>query len=256
VADEKGYNIITCISNESLEKEIHALDILSNGTIDGFILSISEEAQKLGEFSHFNEIINDGTPIVMFDRISDAVECDKVIVDDFDSALHATQHLINSGCKKIALFSSIDNLSVGKLRAQGYFKALENNNIKVDEALIILTDAAEDFDSKAAKLFANHKIDGIFALDEHTSVSAMKMGLKNNYKIPEELSVIGFADGVWSRRLTPSLSTVSQHGPEIGEAAAKLLIERLENHKDDETETFITNIVKTELRQRESTRKL
>ncbi len=254
VAEEKGYNVITCISNESLEKEINTLEMLSNGTIDGFILSVSEEAQKLNEFSHFNDIINEGTPIVMFDRISEEVNCDKVIVDDFESSMNATEHLINSGCEKIALFSSIDNLSVGKLRAQGYLKALEKNGIPINDVNIILTDSEEDFDKKAQLLFDKHKIDGIFAVDEHASVSAVKLGLKNGYKIPEELSVIGFADGVWSRRLSPSLSTVSQHGPEIGEAAAKLLIEELES-KDEEYK-HKTTVIKTELRQRESTRKL
>lgn len=255
VAEEKGYNVITCISNESLEKEISTLEVLSNGTIDGFILSISEEAQKNHEYNHFNEIINDGTPIVMFDRISDDVPCDKVIVDDYDSALHATQHLIQSGCKKIALFSTIDNLSVGKLRAKGFLKALEDHKIAVNKNLILLTESETDFDKSAKALFDDHKIDGVFALDEHASVSAIKMGLKSGYKIPEELSIIGFADGVWSRRLTPSLSTVSQHGPEIGEAAAKLLIKRLENKEEVEPE-FQTTIIRTELRQRESTRRL
>lgn len=254
VAEEKGYNVITCISNESLSKEVHALDMLSNGTIDGFILSISEEAQKLGEFGHFKDIINEGTPIVMFDRVTDEIACDKVIVDDFESSLNATQHLINLGCKKIALFSSIDNLSVGKLRAKGYFEALEKNGIQPDEKLIILTDSAEDFDEKATALFARHQMDGIFALDEHTSVSSMKMGLKNGFKIPEELQVIGFADGLWSRRLTPSLSTVSQHGPEIGEAAAQMLIGKLES--TDEHYQNHTRVIKTELRQRDSTKKL
>ena len=67
-------------------------------------------------------------------------------------ALHATQHLINLGCKKIALFSAIDNLSVGKLRAEGYFKALENNNLKPDESLIVRTDTAQDFEAKATKI--------------------------------------------------------------------------------------------------------
>jgi LacI family transcriptional regulator len=90
--------VITCISNESLTKEISALEILSNGTIDG-PYCVSEEAQKLQDYSHFTEIINDGTPIVMFDRIADGVDCDKVIVDDFNSALNATQRLIDLGCK-------------------------------------------------------------------------------------------------------------------------------------------------------------
>ena len=255
VADEKGYNVITCISNESIVKEINTLEMLSNGTIDGFILSVSEEAQKQHEFNHFKEIINEGTPIVMFDRIADEVDCDKVVVDDFDSALHATQHLIDIGCKNIALFSSVDNLSVGKLRADGYLKALQNNNIAVNENLIIKTDSEEDLKDKIETIFENNTIDGIFALDENDSVAALRIGIKKGYKIPEELSIIGFADGILaSRRLSPSLTSVSQHGPEIGEAAAKLLIERLESK--EENLPYKTTVIKTELRERESTRKI
>lgn len=254
IADEKGYKIITCISNESLEKEIGALEMLSNGTIDGFILSISEEAQKLQQFGHFKSIINEGTPIVMFDRTSDDVNCDKVVVDDIESAINATQHLIKTGCKNIALFSSINNLSVGKLRAKGFYKALENEGLKVNETMVILTDNADDFDAKLPDFFKNNKSDGIFAVDEHASVMAMKFGIKNGYKIPDELSIIGFADGVWSRRMTPSLSTVSQHGPEIGEEAVRILIEKLESKSEENT--YKTTVIKTELRQRDSTKKL
>jgi LacI family transcriptional regulator len=228
--------------------------MLSNGTIDGFILSVAEETQKLEQFNHFNSIINEGTPIVMFDRISDNVNCDKVIVDDFESAVNATEHLIKTGCKKIALFSAIDNLSVGKLRAKGFYKAMENNGFSIDEKLIILTDNEADFDKKVVALFKNNTIDAVFALDEHASVSALKLGLKNGYKIPQELSIIGFADGVWSRRMSPSLSTVSQHGPEIGEVAAQMLIDKLESK--EEGYTFKTTVINTELRQRESTKKL
>ena len=153
VADEKGYKVITCISNESLEKEINALEMLSNGTIDGFILSISEEAQKLQQYDHFKSIISEGTPIVMFDRIAEEVNCDKVVVDDFDSAIDATNHLIKTGCKKIALFSSIDNLSVGKLRAKGFYQAIEAKGLKADEDLIVLAETADDFDAKVAGFF-------------------------------------------------------------------------------------------------------
>ncbi len=254
VADEKGYKVITCISNESIDKEISALDMLSNGAIDGFILSISEEAQKLQKFDHFKTIINDGTPIVMFDRTTDEVNCDKVIVDDFESAVNATEHLLKTGCKKIALLSSIDNLSVGKLRAQGFYKAIEKHNIKVDESLVILTENAEDFNARIGGFFIKNKPDGVFALDEHASVTAMKLGIQNGYKIPQELSLIGFADGVWSRRMTPSLSTVSQHGPEIGEVATKMLIEKIESK--EEILKFETKTINTELRKRDSTKKL
>lgn len=254
VAEEKGYHIITCISNESLKKEIHAMNVLTNGTIDGFILSISEQSQKEERFDHFTDCINDGIPIVMFDRVTDKVRCDKVIVDDYDSALEATEHLLNTGCKKIALLSTIHNLSVGKLRANGYYKALENHQIALDEDVVILKDSDAGFDDELINLLENQAIDGIFALDEYAAVTSLKLALKKGYKIPEELSIIGFADGVWSRRMTPSLSTVSQHGPEIGEAAARLLIERLESKEEEMP--YRTTVVKTELRQRDSTKKL
>jgi LacI family transcriptional regulator len=253
VADEKGYNVIMCISNESLEKEAHTLEMLSNGTIDGFILSVSEEAQKQNNYDHFKEIINDGTPIVMFDRTAEGIDCDKVIVDDFDSALDSTQRLIDLGCKNIALLSSVDNLSVGKLRFEGYLKALEKNNIPVNTNLIIRTDSEEDLKVQMEEVFAKNKIDGIFALEENDSVAALRMGLKKGYKIPEELCIIGFADGILaSRRLSPSLTTVSQHGIEIGEEAAKLLIKRLENVSEEEP-PYETKIIKTVLKERETT---
>lgn len=253
VADEKGYNVIMCISNESLEKEAHTLEMLSNGTIDGFILSVSEEAQKQNNYDHFKEIINDGTPIVMFDRTAEGIDCDKVIVDDFDSALDSTQRLIDLGCKNIALLSSVDNLSVGKLRFEGYLKALEKNNIPVNTNLIIRTDSEEDLKVQMEEVFAKNKIDGIFALEENDSVAALRMGLKKGYKIPEELCIIGFADGILaSRRLSPSLTTVSQHGIEIGEEAAKLLIKRLEDDSEEEP-PYETKVIKTVLKERETT---
>ncbi len=253
-AEAKGYNLITCISNESIVKEIHALNILSNGTIDGFILSISEEAQKLQQFDHFKSILKDDIPIVMFDRIADEINCDKVIVDDYESAINATNFLIQSGSKKIAICSSINNLSVGKLRTNGYLKALENHQIKADENLMILTENENDFDPKANKLLKENRVDAIFAIDEYTATAVLKMSLKQGYKIPNDLQIIGFADGIWSRRMTPSLSTVSQHGPEIGEVAANLLITRLES-KNNENWKPKTIVIKTELRYRDSTKK-
>ncbi len=255
VADQNGYNVITCISNESIVKEINTLEMLSNGTTDGFILSVSRETQKLQDYHHLTDIINEGTPIVMFDRIAEEVECDKVIVDDYNSALKVTQRMIDAGCKNIALISSVDNLSVGKLRAEGYLQALKNNNMPVNEEIILRTDSEEEMKKRIDSIFDNNKIDGVFALDESDSVAALKAAIKRGYKIPDELSIIGFADGILaSRRLTPSLSTVSQHGVEIGETAAKLLIDRLEA-ADDTEGPYQTVVIKTNLKERESSRK-
>ena len=254
VALSKGYNVITGISNESLLKEQQVMDMLNNGSIDGFIVAVAEETQSLREYTHFKDIMNSGTPIVMFDRVADGINCDKVVVDDFDSAYDATSHLIQLGSKKIALLSTIPNLSVGKLRYDGYIKALFDADRDIDKNVVIIETSIETFDAKLQALITSNTMDAIFALDEHSATSAHKMALKHGIKIPESLNIIGFADGVWSRRLTPSLSTVSQHAPEIGAKAAELLIHKL-NEKDEFYQPQ-TVVIKTELRKRESTRKL
>ncbi|AWM13939.1 LacI family transcriptional regulator [Flavobacterium sediminis] len=252
-AIELGYNVITGISNESCQKEKQVIEMLNNGTIDGFILSVAEETQALKDYDHLNNVIKWGTPIVMFDRVVDEVVCDKVVVDDFDSAFDAAQHLIKTGCKKIAVITTISNLSVGQLRLDGFQKAMVE--AQMEDQMVVLSESDIDtFNEKLKELIDAKTIDGIFALDEHAATMAMKLAIKAGYKIPEELSIIGFADGVWSKRLTPSMSTVSQHAPEIGEKTAELLIERINN--DDEYYRYNTYTIKTELRQRESTRKL
>lgn len=249
-AERKGYNVLTCITNESLEKEIKTVDLLSNGSIDGFIMAVSEGAQKAGEYGHLRSVMGRGLPIVMFDRVAEGLDCDMVIVDDRDAAINAVNYLKGMGRRDIALFSSIDNMSVGKLRAEGYAEAMGLEGSAVDGALVIKCESQGDFDSRAAGVFENNKIDGVFALDEHSTAFAHKMALKAGFRIPEDIAIIGFADGLWSRRLTPSLSTLSQHGPEIGEAAAELLIERLEGDGD---RAFVTRVIKTQLRHRDST---
>lgn len=255
-ANKRGYNLITCISNESLTKEKQMLEMLDNGAIDGFVLALAKETQKENNLEHLKQVIKGGTPIVLFDRIANELKCDKVIVDDYESGFHATQYLIDTGCKRIAIVSTIENSSVGDLRAKGYFEALAKNQRDSDSDLILLAQEEKEFDSKIEALL-DEKPDGIFALNEHVSVATLKLALKKGFRVPEDLSIIGFADGLWSRRMTPSLSTVSQHAPEIGQKAAELLINRIEQEIDsEELIVYKTEIIKTELRKRDSVRKL
>ena len=95
VANESGYNVIICLSDESFDKEVINMETLANGSIDGFIISLSKETQQKRDFHHITEVINQGMPVVMFDRVTNAILCDKVIIDDSLAAFHATQFLIN-----------------------------------------------------------------------------------------------------------------------------------------------------------------
>ncbi|WP_142785129.1 LacI family DNA-binding transcriptional regulator [Changchengzhania lutea] len=271
VANKRGYNVIVGLSNESFTKEIINMEMLANGSIDGFILSISKETLLKQDYHHFKATINQGMPIVMFDRVVNEVHCDKVIVDDYQGSVKAVKKLISNGCKRIALITTMDYVSVGKLRTQGYLEALEASKITPDSNLILKVDdrlADEDelqtLESEIEQfLTVNKQIDGIFAVNELYAVTAMKVMRKLGLSIPEDVQVIGFTDGVLSKHATPSLTTVSQHGQKIGEQAADLLIDRLEL-EDESPDTFIeesepednfkTVVIETEIIERDSTK--
>ena len=252
VANLNGYNVIVCLSDESFDKEVINMEMLANGSIDGFIMSLSKETQQKKDFHHIIEAINQGMPVVMFDRVANDILCDKVIIDDNLAAFEAVQYLINKGFKKIALISTIDYISVGKLRTEGYLKALRNNNIPIDENLILKVEDMDHCADKIEELMKNNTFDAIFAVNELFAVTSIKLASKLNLKVPEDLSIIGFTDGMISKYSSPSITTVSQNEIKMGEKAAKMLIDRLENEEEEE-EHYKTEVIETNLVEREST---
>ncbi|PQV51240.1 LacI family transcriptional regulator [Jejuia pallidilutea] len=253
-ANEHGYHLISCISNESYEKEVKTMELLKSDTLDGILISLAEETQVKQKYAHLKNAINEGVPVVMFDRVSEEINCDKVVVNDLEGAYHATKHLIQTGCKRVALISVIDNLSVGKLRVQGYKKALQEFKIPVEEKLIVRIGKHEDFDTVLKITLADKTIDGLLCLEESSAVNALQIIKHMQYNIPEDMSIACFTNGKMLQHLTPSISAISQHGKYIGETAAKLLIDRIEN--EDQNKPFETKVIKTSLIERQSTRKI
>ncbi|CDF78432.1 transcriptional regulator, LacI family [Formosa agariphila KMM 3901] len=253
-AAKNGYRIMTCISNESYQKEVEIIDMLSTGSIDGFLLAISKETEANGEISHFTDTVKFGFPIVMFDRVSDQVECDKIINDDLNATADAVSYLVNQGCKRIAFVSPLKKLSKGRIRFEGYKKGLEQNNLPFNPDLIINESEADykKYANMIRPLF-DHKIDGILSTNESSAVSAMKLANENGYSIPSDLAVISFSNGLLARHSNPKLTCVSQHGEIMGAAAVKKLIEKLEQKKE-ENKPFTTELVETDIVVRDSTR--
>ena len=256
IANEKGYNVIVCLSDESFDKEVINMEMLANGSIDGFIMSLSKETQQKRDFHHISEVINQGMPVVMFDRVTNDILCDKVIIDDGLAAFNATQFLVDKGFKKIAIISTVDYVSVGKLRTEGYIQALKSNDIKVDENLILKIEDTDNFESQIVSLIENNELDAIFAVNEIFAVTAIKVAARLGKKVPEDISIIGFTDGIISKYSSPSITTVSQNGIKMGEKAAKMLLEKLEMDEDEDEEyqeQYKTEVIETELVEREST---
>ena len=253
VANERGYILLSCISDESYEKEVATLEFLGGGTVDGLIVSMAEETQFKNKLDHFQNILDEQIPLVMFDRVSDEILCDKVVVDDFEAGYKTTKYFINLGCRTVALVTAIDHSSVGKLRVEGYRKALEEANIPFDDKLILRVGKEDDMEVLVTFLLNYKSIDGIMALDEITAVEILKLIKSRGYRVPEDISVIGFTNGKLSRYVSPALTAVSQHGTYIGETAAKVLIERIESK---EYMDCTTKVIKTSLIVRDSTKRV
>lgn len=252
VANESGYNIISCISNESSAKETKTLEFFDAGTVDGVIMSLAEESQNEDKHEALLDVINNDIPVVLFDRVSDNVQCDKVVVDDLEAGYKITKYLINIGCKNIAVVNPISSSSVGKLRLLGYKKALEEFGIPFDPKLIINLTIKDDLDLLMSFLLNYKTIEGIIGIDELIAVQVLQVVKARGYNVPNDISIIGFTNGQLSKYVTPSLTMVSQHGKYIGEQTAKLLINRIKNPGLP----YETKTVKTSLLVRDSTKKL
>lgn len=255
VANKNGYNVMICMSMDSFEKEVLNLDMLANGMVDGIIVSVAKETEEKKEYTHFKDLINNGIPLVQFDRVIDEIKCNKVLTNDVDGGYLATKHLINIGCKRIAILTTPDFVTVGKLRLEGYKNALSNSNIKINEELVIQINEEDDIANQIKKLFLlKNPPDGVFAVNEIYAAIVMKISNKNGLKIPEDISVLGFTDGLISQFTTPSLSTVAQHGYHIGQKSAELLLNEIELQGAEYQ--YKTKIIETDLVLRESTKKL
>ena len=254
-ANKLGYNVIVCVSDESFDKEVINMEMLANGSVDGFIMSLSAETQKKNDFKHLQEITEQGIPLVLFDRVTNEINCDKVLINDKESAMLAVNKFIKNGRKKIALLTTEDYFSVSKARETGYREALSSSNLEVDESLILKLPFMDVDEIALQEFFNNHEIDAVLCVNEIFAIHCMGLVQKKGMRIPEDISFIGFTDGILSKYANPGLTSIAQHGQKMGEVAAKMLIEKVEHESEDEdeVETFRTEVIETTLIERGST---
>ncbi|WP_111709437.1 LacI family DNA-binding transcriptional regulator [Lutibacter citreus] len=251
-ANNKGYNVMVCVSNESYEKEVLNFNVLANGSVDGLIVSLARGTQESRKYDHIKGLVKDEFPFVMFDRVVDEIECDKVIIDDMGGACKATEHLIETGSKRIALLSTKDFVSVGLLRKEGYIKALYQAGYTVEDDLIYKIDDSKNLYDQIKKVFESPIMpDAILAVNEVYAANALIIAKEKGYSVPEDIAIIGFTSGLISEFTSPPLTSVRQHGFLMGEQAAELLINRIEQK---EPQGFKTEIISTSLKIRKSTK--
>lgn len=243
VISASSYNIIISISDESLDKERHIFRSLSNGLVDGFIIAVAEETQVVRDFDHFQDVIDKKKKLVMFDRVVSSFSCDKVLVDDFDAVFKVTKKLISQGKEKIVIASTINNLSVGEERTSGYKKALEGFHDPV-----IIAGNESYIEEELNKLYTNDDVDAIIGLDQESTLAAYRVLKSHKAFATNRISIIGYTSRTIAENLTPRLTTIEQHGVDIGKKAAEKMLQRL-NEDDSNYESIVIN---TTMQQRET----
>ncbi len=248
VAYKAGYVVIFCQSNEDYEREKTMVHTLLSKRVDGILASVSKTTNQ---FDHFYDIKNNHTPLVFYDRVCNIPNTDRVIVDDYSGAYKTVTHLIETGCRRIAHLATSQELLIGRNRRNGYVQALKDNNIEVDEEIIVRCDTNQHAKKCVPYLLSlPKKIDGVFAVNDLTAMSAMNIIKKSGYRIPEDIAVAGFSNSLYANLIDPPLTSVEQQGFEMGQKAASMLIERIQSDVDLETRV---EQIKTELIVREST---
>ncbi len=241
VAYNSGYTILVCQSNENYEREVINTGTLMQQRVAGIIASISQNTKNA---DHFQKIIDNGTPLVFFDRASKNLLTSKVIIDNAKSACMAVTHLLNKNYKRIAHLAGPQILEICRERFNGYKKALKSGGLSIDKELIQFGGLDEtDGYNEMNNLLKNKKIpDAIFAVNASVAIGAYQRIREANIKIPDEIGIVGFSNNKIMTLVDPPITAVNQPSFEMGKKAAEILIETIEaDKKIIEPKTIILN---------------
>ncbi|TCC93652.1 LacI family transcriptional regulator [Pedobacter frigiditerrae] len=248
---ESGYSIIVCQSSESRSKEVKGLNTLLETQVDGIMASLALETTD--DVSHFQEVINQNKPLILFDRVHDSLKVPTVTINDFRAGFLAASHLIEKGYKRIAFVTTSHKIKIFGERLEGYKQALRMNNMAIYQEDIILGGLSiKDGRFGVSKLLRNeNRPDAIIAGDDFTALGVARK-LREAGLEPPIIGVMGFANEVFSSYVSPSLSTVDQHPDLIGKECVKLFLEMIKQANPYDKLTQI--IVEPTIVDRQSTR--
>jgi LacI family transcriptional regulator len=252
-AKKQGYRVLISQTDEKLENEIHACHNMLAGNVDGILISLSNET---AEVDHIQDFLDEGKAVVQFDKFSEKLKSPIVTSDDLESAYRAVTHLIEKGYRKIAHINGLANVRNSRDRLAGYHKALKEHGLDFDLNWI---PHCKDITEEEGFAFAKQLVessnppDAIFCITDSVALGAMNYLKKAKIKVPDEVGIMGFSNWKISEVMNPSLSTVEQHGFEVGKMAAEILLKATQNPNEESTNQFTE--IKSDLIIRESTQK-
>jgi len=228
IMNEHHYSLLLYQSNESFNQEVKGIETFLKSRVDGIIASITKETMS---FDHYEEIRKRHIPLVLFDRTVEGLHVPSVRIDDYKGGFMATEHLILQGYRKIVHVTAEQELTIVKERLRGYLDALKQYGIPVNEELIVKGPFSASFGKSCIGQLLDRQIsfDAVFALEDFTALGALQELQDRGIKVPSEVGVIGFANESFGTLVTPSLSSIDQQTVRMGEMAAALFLEIVEN---------------------------
>ena len=225
-ASAHGYRIMVAQSGEHYEREVQLCQSFYENKVCGIIVSQAKDTQK---YDHFQRLIDQGVPLVFYDRISTGVNASRVVVDDYMGAFNATNYLIQTGCRRIAFYGSQMNLEIAKNRFNGYKDALLKNGLHFQQELTRICDNRHDAEMITPDMFDGDIYpDAFFTVNDDTALGILYSVKRMGLRVPEDISICGFTNGVEALSCDPMLTTVEQYGVKVGEEAANILIGHVE----------------------------
>lgn len=226
VTTEAGYDIIIAHSSESYVKEVANADNLFHKRVDGLIASLAFDTKDL---EHFKPYIDKGVPVLFFDRVEQDENSTVVIIDNAKCGYVATKHLVDQGCKKIVHITSSLKRNVYSQRFKGYKDALFDSGIDFDESLLIVGDLSEKAGIESALKILKMKPfpDGAFITNDFVAAVCMRTLKEHGVSIPGDIAIVGFNNDAIGKLIEPALTTINYPGADIGEIAARNLINHL-----------------------------
>jgi len=249
VAYQEGYIIMVCQSGDTYAREVLNTKALAANRVAGMLVSTSQETT---DYSHLKTAMAQGIHIVFFDRIPEEIEASKVIVDDFEGAYGAVNHLIERGYQRIAHLAGNPTLYVSRKRSDGYEAALRDHYREIRSEYII-TGGYHEEDGRAGVerlLCLTDPPDAIFTINDPVAIGAFRQLQDRGMAIPGKMALVGFSNNPNTALVRPRITTVNQPAFEIGQTTARLLLKNF--YLSPEKQKVETIVLKTELIVRES----
>ena len=225
-ARKAGYSVISANSHESQEDETRAIDNFNSLHVEGIIACL---AQDTTNYSHFETISKMGIPLVFFGRtcLSEQFSC--VTANGDEAAQQATQHLIDTGSRRIAFIGGPNHLDMVRRRKHGYLEALRENHIPIDRSLVVCDRIDYDVALQAAlqMLQSENRPDAILAFNDIITFAAFTAIKQLQLRIPDDVALIGFTDDQHASYVTPRLSAIEDQSGLMGQTACQLLLRHI-----------------------------